>query len=326
MRTINQWNSLTPEVVGAPSLEQREESPGMSCDTASLTPLLSKDTGLTSRIDLWANLDLKTQESYELAVKGLIRPMNRSPPLITAVRCLRFEPPEFQLEGELPPHNQEAVSSNLSPEKNLRTGHPSSKHSAPFSCPDPTLQGTMGSLKDDDDDDGPSLRIRQTEIHCLHENQQYLRKIVHEIGLELKTTAVCSQVRRVRDGVFVLEDALLRTQWDLPNIQRAILQAKQKVEAELHNMKGNGSDPNLKNIGKSRAKHPGIPRFSLDEKVPKKGMMEGRREGDEKREGWKEGRKEMSGWMHGRKKDEKGWMDGRKEMREGMDGWKEGRR
>ncbi|XP_034294611.1 pseudouridylate synthase TRUB2, mitochondrial isoform X1 [Pantherophis guttatus] len=118
----------------------------------------------------WANLDLKTQESYELAVKGLIRPMEKSPPLITAVRCLRFEPPEFQLE-----------------------------------------------------------------IHCLHETPQYLRKIVHEIGLELKTTAVCSQVRRIRDGVFVLEDALLRTQWDLPNIQRAILQAKQKVEAELQN-------------------------------------------------------------------------------------------
>ncbi|KAM3825423.1 pseudouridylate synthase TRUB2, mitochondrial isoform 1-T1 [Vipera latastei] len=116
----------------------------------------------------WANLDLQTQEAYELAVKGLIRPMNKSPPLITAVRCLRFDPPEFQLE-----------------------------------------------------------------IHCLHETQQYLRKIVHEIGLELKTTAVCTQVRRFRDGVLGLEDALLRTQWDLPNIQRAILQAKQKVDAEL---------------------------------------------------------------------------------------------
>ncbi|KAK9392479.1 putative tRNA pseudouridine synthase 2 [Crotalus adamanteus] len=116
----------------------------------------------------WANLDLKTQEAYELAVKGLIRPMDNSPPLITAVRCLRFDPPEFQLE-----------------------------------------------------------------IQCLHETQQYLRKIVHEIGLELKTTAVCTQVRRFRDGVLVLEDALLRTQWDLPNIQRAILQVKQKVDAEL---------------------------------------------------------------------------------------------
>ncbi|XP_070614916.1 pseudouridylate synthase TRUB2, mitochondrial isoform X1 [Erythrolamprus reginae] len=116
----------------------------------------------------WANLDLKTQDSYELAVKGQIRPMGKSPPLITAVRCLRFEPPEFQLE-----------------------------------------------------------------IHCLHETSQYLRKIIHEIGLELKTTAVCSQVRRVRDGVFVLEDALLRTQWDLLNIQRAILQSKPRVEAEM---------------------------------------------------------------------------------------------
>ncbi|KAL7978515.1 hypothetical protein Chor_004332 [Crotalus horridus] len=113
-------------------------------------------------------MDLKTQEAYELAVKGLIRPMDNSPPLITAVRCLRFDPPEFQLE-----------------------------------------------------------------IQCLHETQQYLRKIVHEIGLELKTTAVCTQVRRFRDGVFVLEDALLRTQWDLPNIQRAILQVKQKVDTEL---------------------------------------------------------------------------------------------
>ncbi|XP_066466816.1 pseudouridylate synthase TRUB2, mitochondrial isoform X1 [Tiliqua scincoides] len=115
-----------------------------------------------------ANIDLKTQEAYELAVKGLIRPMEKSPPLITAIRCLRFAPPEFQLE-----------------------------------------------------------------IHCLHETQQYLRKIVHEIGLELKSTAMCPQVRRVRDGVFTLGDALLRTQWNLQNIQNAILQSKLKVQAEL---------------------------------------------------------------------------------------------
>ncbi|KAF7241114.1 Mitochondrial mRNA pseudouridine synthase Trub2 [Varanus komodoensis] len=117
-----------------------------------------------------ANIDLKTQEAYELAVKGLIRPMEKSPPLITAVRCLQFAPPEFQLE-----------------------------------------------------------------IHCLHETQQYLRKIVHEIGLELKSSAVCTQVRRIRDGVFVLDDALLRTEWDLDNIRKAILKSKRKVEAELQN-------------------------------------------------------------------------------------------
>ncbi|XP_054853636.1 pseudouridylate synthase TRUB2, mitochondrial isoform X1 [Eublepharis macularius] len=118
----------------------------------------------------YANIDLKTQEAYELAVKGLIRPMEKSPPLITAIRCLQFEPPDFQLE-----------------------------------------------------------------IHCMHETQQYLRKIVHEIGLELKSTAVCTQVRRVRDGAFTLDDALLRIQWTLRSIRNAILQSRLKVKTELRN-------------------------------------------------------------------------------------------
>ncbi|XP_053138408.1 pseudouridylate synthase TRUB2, mitochondrial isoform X1 [Hemicordylus capensis] len=114
------------------------------------------------------NIDLQTQEAYELAVKGLLRPTEKSPPLITAIRCFQFAPPEFQLE-----------------------------------------------------------------IHCLNETQQYLRKIVHEIGLELKSTAVCTQVRRVRDGVFTVDDALLRTQWNLDNIRSAIQQSRFKVTAEL---------------------------------------------------------------------------------------------
>lgn len=67
----------------------------------------------------------------------------------------------------------------------------------------------------------------------MHETQQQLRKLVHEIGLELKTTAVCVQVRRTRDGVFRLDDALLRTQWDLHNIQGAIQAAAPRVAAEL---------------------------------------------------------------------------------------------
>lgn len=36
-----------------------------------------------------------------MAVKGLIRPMNKSPMLVTGIRCLRFAPPEFLL-GKLP--------------------------------------------------------------------------------------------------------------------------------------------------------------------------------------------------------------------------------
>ncbi|XP_021569375.1 probable tRNA pseudouridine synthase 2 isoform X2 [Carlito syrichta] len=117
---------------------------------------------------MYSNLDLKTQEAYEMAVRGLIRPMNKSPMLITGIRCLHFAPPEFLLE-----------------------------------------------------------------VQCMHETQKQLRKLVHEIGLELKTTSVCSQVRRIRDGFFTLDDALLRTQWDLHSIQDAIQSAALRVAAEL---------------------------------------------------------------------------------------------
>ncbi|XP_007475135.1 pseudouridylate synthase TRUB2, mitochondrial [Monodelphis domestica] len=115
-----------------------------------------------------SNLNLKTQEAYEMAVKGLIRPMCKTPMLITGIRCLQFAPPEFLLE-----------------------------------------------------------------IQCMHETQQLLRRMVHEIGLELKSAAVCTQVRRTRDGVFTLEDALLRTQWDMHSIQKSIQKVAPRVEAEL---------------------------------------------------------------------------------------------
>ncbi|KAL6042161.1 hypothetical protein STEG23_001861, partial [Scotinomys teguina] len=117
---------------------------------------------------MYSNLDLKSQEAYEMAVQGVIRPMNKSPMLISGIRCLHFAPPEFLLE-----------------------------------------------------------------VQCMHETQQQLRKLVHEIGLELKTTAVCMQVRRTRDGFFRLDDALLRTQWDLHSIQDAIQAAAPRVAAEL---------------------------------------------------------------------------------------------
>ncbi|XP_030062832.1 pseudouridylate synthase TRUB2, mitochondrial [Microcaecilia unicolor] len=115
-----------------------------------------------------SKIDLKSQEAYELAVEGLIRPMEKSPPIITRIRCLQFAPPEFTLE-----------------------------------------------------------------IQCLHETQQYLRKIIHEIGLELKSTAVCMCVRRTRDGIFTLSDALLRTHWNLQSIRDAIKHCTPRLEPEL---------------------------------------------------------------------------------------------
>lgn len=49
----------------------------------------------------YSNLDLKSQEAYEMAVQGVIRPMDKSPMLISGIRCLHFAPPEFLLGKSL---------------------------------------------------------------------------------------------------------------------------------------------------------------------------------------------------------------------------------
>uniref|UniRef100_A0A1A7XYT0 TruB pseudouridine (Psi) synthase homolog 2 n=1 Tax=Iconisemion striatum TaxID=60296 RepID=A0A1A7XYT0_9TELE len=60
------------------------------------------------------------------------------------------------------------------------------------------------------------------EVQCLNETQKYLRKVVHEIGLELRSTAVCKGVRRTRDGLFTLQDALTRHHWSAADVMEAI--------------------------------------------------------------------------------------------------------
>ncbi|XP_062929961.1 mitochondrial mRNA pseudouridine synthase TRUB2 isoform X2 [Mobula hypostoma] len=117
---------------------------------------------------MYSGIDLQSQEAYELACRGMLRPMNKSPPIITGIRCIEFCLPNFILE-----------------------------------------------------------------VQCVHETQQYLRKIVHEIGLELKSSAVCTSVRRTRDGIFTLDDALIRTNWKLQSISTAIQRNQPRVEAAL---------------------------------------------------------------------------------------------
>ncbi len=63
-----------------------------------------------------------------------------------------------------------------------------------------------------------------TEVQCLNETPKYLRKVVHEIGLELHSTAVCKGVRRTREGPFTLHDALTRHHWTASDVMHAIRQ------------------------------------------------------------------------------------------------------
>ncbi|XP_055516425.1 mitochondrial mRNA pseudouridine synthase TRUB2 [Leucoraja erinacea] len=116
----------------------------------------------------YSGIDLKSQAAYELACRGMLRPLHKSPPIITGIRCSQFSLPNFTLE-----------------------------------------------------------------VQCVHETQQYLRKIIHEIGLELKSSAVCTSVRRTRDGVFTLDDALIRTDWKLQQISSAVQRSQPRVAAAL---------------------------------------------------------------------------------------------
>ncbi|XP_072539200.1 pseudouridylate synthase TRUB2, mitochondrial [Salminus brasiliensis] len=105
----------------------------------------------------YSKVDMRSQEAYELAVRGMLRPQDKSPPIITGLRCLHFKPPHFTLE-----------------------------------------------------------------VQCVNETQLYLRKLLHEVGLELRTTAVCTKVRRTRDGPFKMEDALIRHNWTAEDIIPAV--------------------------------------------------------------------------------------------------------
>ncbi|XP_077430617.1 pseudouridylate synthase TRUB2, mitochondrial [Vanacampus margaritifer] len=107
----------------------------------------------------YTNVDMQSQEAYEMAAQGALGPDGKSPPILTGLRCIRFQPPNFTLE-----------------------------------------------------------------VQCLNETQKYLRKVVHEIGLELRSTAVCKGVRRTRDGAFTLQDALIRRQWTPADVTRAVRQ------------------------------------------------------------------------------------------------------
>uniref|UniRef100_A0A8C5ACJ2 Pseudouridine synthase II N-terminal domain-containing protein n=1 Tax=Gadus morhua TaxID=8049 RepID=A0A8C5ACJ2_GADMO len=104
-----------------------------------------------------SNVDMRSQEAYEMAVTGELGPQGKSPPILTGLRVTGFQPPFFTLE-----------------------------------------------------------------LQCLNETQRYLRKVVHEIGLELRSTASCTAVRRTRDGPFTVDQALTRGQWTAAQVALTI--------------------------------------------------------------------------------------------------------
>ena len=61
-------------------------------------------------------------------------------------------------------------------------------------------------------------RYEISEIHAINETEAYLGELIHEIGINLKSCAHCTGVRCIRHGHFLLEDSLLKKDWNLQNI------------------------------------------------------------------------------------------------------------
>lgn len=68
------------------------------------------------------------------------------------------------------------------------------------------------------------------ELHALNEDEAYLCELVHEIGIQLRSVAHCTEIRCVRYGQFYAESSLVRNQWNLQNILENILESRKLFE------------------------------------------------------------------------------------------------
>lgn len=59
-------------------------------------------------------------------------------------------------------------------------------------------------------------------MQCVGESAQYLRKVINDTGLFLKTNAAAIKVRKIQEGPFSLENSLLRKNWRLNPILDAL--------------------------------------------------------------------------------------------------------
>lgn len=51
----------------------------------------------SSALYRYSKVDMRSQEAYELAVQGLLGPDGKSEPILTGLRCIHFQPPNFTL-------------------------------------------------------------------------------------------------------------------------------------------------------------------------------------------------------------------------------------
>lgn len=67
------------------------------------------------------------------------------------------------------------------------------------------------------------------EIHAINEFDNYLAELINDIGIQLKSTAVCTHIHRLRYGHFTLADTLLNRDWYLEPILKNMEDCKKSL-------------------------------------------------------------------------------------------------
>ncbi|XP_066993412.1 pseudouridylate synthase TRUB2, mitochondrial [Anabrus simplex] len=68
------------------------------------------------------------------------------------------------------------------------------------------------------------------EIHSMNEYEDYLKTLIHEIGLQLHSVATCTAVRCIKYSHFSLEYALLRKHWHLQHILNNLILCQEIID------------------------------------------------------------------------------------------------
>lgn len=56
------------------------------------------------------------------------------------------------------------------------------------------------------------------EVQAMNVTEEYLSRMIHTMGVQLKTAAHCMKIRCTRIGYFTYEQSLLRSHWNLQNV------------------------------------------------------------------------------------------------------------
>ncbi|KAI5741948.1 hypothetical protein M8J77_001440 [Diaphorina citri] len=100
-----------------------------------------------------AGVRLNSQEAYDVACQGPIRPALLKEPVVYGLKCVHFKPPDFTIE-----------------------------------------------------------------VHCIGEYEEFLIRLIYDLGTKLRSAAICTSIQCIRFAQFGLEHSLLRKHWRVQHV------------------------------------------------------------------------------------------------------------